>query len=228
MSLLWLIFDFGSDLDLCRFFIRIMLLSGSRFKRQLIPDTYTIFPLAILSVIFSVGMQFILAWYLCTRLPQSINCDNAILRPYPATDSEGGLGYFESPHAFARAPLPAYLYPNYSFANGICRTAPIVQLVCIGLNLFSILNNVPGIRVMKNFAIRVIWASERFVSEDEDGVTKLDYWRQSDYSREPEIRRRTASSCASATSTSATSPSSGSAQLEEPVGHLRLHLRDVL
>jgi hypothetical protein len=167
------------------FFIRVVLLCGSRFKRQLIPDTYTIFPLAFLGVFFSAGMQFILAWYLWTRLPQSYpgtNGDSAVLKPYPGT--EGGRGYFQSPHAFARVPLPAYQYPNYQFANDICRTAPIVQLVCVGLFLFSILNNVPGI--MKNIAI--ILASERFVSEDEDGITKLHYWRESDYSREPENR----------------------------------------
>jgi hypothetical protein len=167
------------------FFIRIMLLSGSRFKKQLIPDTFAIFPLAFLGVIFSAAMQFVLAWYLWTRLPPSYpqtNGDNANLKPYPGT--EAGRGYYESSLAFARSPLPANQYPNYQVANDICRTAPVVQLVCIGLFLFSILNNVPGI--MKNIAI--IWASERFISEDEDGVTKLHYWRESDYSREPENR----------------------------------------
>jgi hypothetical protein len=162
-----------------------MLLSGSRFKKQLIPDTFTLFPLAFLGVIFSAGMQFVLAWYLWTRLPSSYpqtNGDGANLEPYPGT--EGGRGYFYSSQAFARSPLPANQYPNYQFANDICRTAPVVQLVCIGLFLFSILNNVPGI--MKNIAI--IWASERFISEDEDGITKLHYWRESDYSREPENR----------------------------------------
>ena len=165
------------------FFIRVLLLSGSRFKKQLIPCTHEILPLSLLGVIFSAGMQFLLAWYLWTRLPPSnpsTNGNNAVLQTYPGT--EGNRGYYTSPNGFARVPLPALSFPNYQFANDVCRTAPIVQLVCIGLFLFSVINNIPG--VLKNAAI--ILFSERFVSVDEEGVTKLHYWRESEYSRCPE------------------------------------------
>ncbi len=55
----------------------------------------------------------------------------------------------------------------------------MVQLVAIGLFLFSILNNIPG--VIKNFYI--VWKSDRFISVDEEGVTKLHYWRETKRSR---------------------------------------------
>ena len=158
-----------------------MLLSGSTFKKQLIPDTFPLLPLAFLGALFSAAMQIILAFYLWTRLPPTypaVNGNNATRQTYPGTDS--GRSFYASPLGFARVALPAYQYPNYQFANDVCRTVPIVQLVTIGLFLFSVLNNVPGI--LKNLAI--IWFSDRFVSADEEGVTKLHYWRESRYMRE--------------------------------------------
>ncbi len=163
-----------------------MLLSGSSFKKQLIPDTFPLVPLAFLGALFSAAMQIILAFYLWTRLPPTypaVNGNNATRQTYPGTGSGGpgaGRSFYDSPLGFARVALPAYEYPNYKFANDVCRTVPIVQLVTIGLFLFSVLNNVPGI--LKNIAI--IWFSDRFVSVDEEGVTKLHYWRESRYMRE--------------------------------------------
>jgi hypothetical protein len=158
-----------------------MLLSGSRFKKQLIVDNSSLLVLAFLGALLSFAMQFILAWYLWIRLPYSYpdsNGDGSKINEYPGT--EGGRGYYSLPSGFARVPLPAYNYPNYQYANDVCRTVSIVQLVCIFLFLFNILNNVPGI--LKNVAI--IWRSERFISEDEDGITKLHYWRGSDFTNE--------------------------------------------
>ncbi len=154
-----------------------MLLSGSQFKKQLIPETASLIILAILGVLFSAAMQIILSYYLWTRLPQtypSVNGNNVSSHIYPGT--AGGRSYFE----WYSPALPAYPYPNYEFANDVCRTVPIVQLVTIGLFLFSILNNIPG--VIKNF--HIIWNSDRFVSVDEEGVTKLHFWRESRYLRE--------------------------------------------
>jgi hypothetical protein len=97
-------------------------------------------------------MQIILAFYLWTRLPPiypAVNGNNASRNTYDGTD--GGRSYYDSPLGFAHVALPAYEYPNYKFANDVCRTVPIVQIVTIGLFLFSILNNVPGI--LKNIAI---------------------------------------------------------------------------
>jgi hypothetical protein len=169
------------------FYIRIMLLSGSSFRKQLIPDTYPLVFLGLLGVLFSAAMQIVLAFYLWTRLPTTypkVNGDDALRNTYPGTeigaDDNSGRSYYNSPLGFARVPLPAYEFPNYKFANDVCRTVPIVQIVAIGLFLFSILNNVPG--VLKNIAI--IWFSDRFISVDEEGVTKLHYWRESSNSRE--------------------------------------------
>jgi hypothetical protein len=113
-----------------------VLLSGWRFKKQLIPYTFDLLPLAFLGVIFSAGMQFLLAWYLWTRLPVSsphINGNGAVLKPYPGT--EGKRCVFEALHPFASSPLPTNEYPNYRFANDVCRTLPVVQLVCITIKL---------------------------------------------------------------------------------------------
>jgi hypothetical protein len=165
------------------FFIRVVLLSGSTFKKQLIPQTHTLLILSTFGVIFSAGMQLVLAWYLWTRLPPpgpSSNGNSAPLHYYPGTDE--GRGFYNAPPGFARVPLPAYPYPNYKFANDVCRTVPIVQLVCVCLFLFNVLNNLPS--VIKNAFI--ILYSERFVSVDEDGVTKLHYWRESGVSRQPQ------------------------------------------
>jgi hypothetical protein len=146
------------------FYIRIMLLSGSSFKRQLVPETFHLVPLALLGVLFSVGMQIALAFYLWTRLPPTFPAkdgNNASSQVYPGTAN--GRSYYNFPLGFAQVPLPANQYPNYKFANDVCRTVPIVQLATIGLFLFSILNNIPG--VIKNFYI--IWISDRFISIDE-------------------------------------------------------------
>jgi hypothetical protein len=159
------------------FYIRIMLLCGSQFKKQLIPETASLIILGLLTVLFSAAMQIILAYYLWTRLPKTypaVNGNDEVSRIYPGTS--GGRSFFE----WYAPPLPAYSYPNYKFANDVCRTVPIVQLVTIGLFLFSILNNIPG--VIKNF--HIIWNSDRFISVDEEGITKLHYWRESLYSRE--------------------------------------------
>ncbi len=146
----------------------------------MIPETLWLLPLASLGVLFSAGMQFLLAWFLWTRLPQSfpaINGNDSPLNSYPETAQRG---FYDSPLGFARVPLPSYEYPNYLFANDVCRTVSVVQLICIALFLFSILNNIPAIA--KN--IFIIWTSTRFVSEDEEGITKIHYWRESETSRE--------------------------------------------
>jgi hypothetical protein len=151
-----------------------MLLSGSQFKKQLIPETAPLIVLGLLTVLFSGAMQIVLAYYLWTRLPPThpeMNGNNLTSHVYPGTG--GGRSYFE----WFAPPLPASAYPNYKYANDVCRTVPIVQLVTIGLFLFSILNNIPG--VIKNF--HIIWNSDRFISVDEEGITKLHYWRESRY-----------------------------------------------
>ena len=53
-------------------------------------------------------------------------------------------------------------------------------MICVGLFLFYVFNNLPG--VIKNTLI--IFASDRFVSKDTDDITKLHYWRDSDFTRE--------------------------------------------
>jgi hypothetical protein len=162
-----------------------MLLSGSTFNKQLIPDTYPLVLIGFFGAFFSAAMQIILAFFLWTRLPATfplVNGANASRHVYPGTgDGEAhGRFYYALPHGFSHVALPSYEYPNYRFANDVCRTVPVVQLVTIGLFLFSIFNNVPG--VLKNTFI--ILFSDRFVSEDEEGVTKLHYWRESTLVRE--------------------------------------------
>jgi hypothetical protein len=125
-------------------------------------------------------MQFLLAWYLWSRLPKSFPATNGNDSPLKSYPSAGQRGFYDSPLGFARVPLPSYEYPNYLFANDVCRTVPVVQLTCIALFLFSILNNIPAIA--KN--IFIIWKSTRFVSEDEEGITKIHYWRECRASRE--------------------------------------------
>jgi hypothetical protein len=158
------------------FYIRVMLLSGSQFKKQLIPETASLILLGFLTVLFSGAMQILLAYYLWTRLPPTfpeVNGNNISSKVYPGTSN--GRSYFD----WYSPPLPSYSYPNYKFANDVCRTVPIVQLTTIGLFLFSIMNNIPG--VIKNFCI--IWKSDRFISVDEEGITKLHFWRESSYMR---------------------------------------------
>jgi hypothetical protein len=141
---------------LAEFYIQIMLLCGSQFKKQLIPETASLILLGFLTVLFSAAMQIILAYYLWTRLPQTfpqVHGNNVSSEVYPGTS--GGRSYFE----WYAPPLPSSPYPNYKFANDVCRTVPVVQLVTIGLFLFSILNNIPG--VIKNF--HIIWNSDRFI-----------------------------------------------------------------
>ncbi len=143
-------------------------------------------------------MQFSLAWYLWVNLPPIyplVTGYGNVLKPYPGasqSDENGsyvsGRGYFQAKNGFCvapdclTAPLPSYQFPDYSAANDVCRTQSIVQIICIGLFLFSVLTNVPGI--IKN--VLIILSSERFMSEDEEGFTKIHYWRESDFSREPQ------------------------------------------
>ena len=160
----------------------------------MVPKTIGLLWLSFVGVIASAGMQFCLAWYLWISLPQSyplVDGRGAALKPYPLAGQtssdgtyDGGRGYYDTPSACnsiecmsTRVPLPAYQFPDYKFANDICRTATIIQIVCIGLFLFNVLNNVPGL--IKNFL--VILQSEKFISKDEEGITKIHYWRQSDF-----------------------------------------------
>ncbi len=154
--------------------------------------------ISILGVVFAAGMQFLLAWYLWVNLPPIyplVTGKGDVLQPYPGasqTDENGsyvsGRGYFQAKNGFCvapdclTAPLPSYQFPDYSAANDVCRTQSIVQIICIGLFLFSVFTNVPGI--IKNTLI-ILW-SERFLSEDEEDITKIHYWRESDFSREPQ------------------------------------------
>ena len=55
-------------------------------------------------------------------------------------------------------------------------------MICVGLFLFYVFNNLPG--VLKNTLI--IFGSDRFVSKDADDITKIHYWRDSDFTRETE------------------------------------------
>jgi hypothetical protein len=161
----------------------------------MIPKSWVLLPTSVIAAFFSAGMQFLLAWFLWTNLPPvypTVNGKGAKLRPYPGASTtqpdgsyDSGRGYFDSsPGCFdpecLSAPLPALEFPNYSYANDICRTEAIVQIICIGLFLFSVFNNLPG--VFRNLSI-ILW-SERFLSEDEEGVTKIHYWRESALSRE--------------------------------------------
>ncbi len=153
--------------------------------------------ISILGVVFAAGMQFLLAWYLWVNLPPVyplVTSNGNVLKPYPGasqSDENGtyvaGRGYFQAENGFCfapdclTAPLPAYQYPDYSAANDVCRTQSMVQIICIGLFLFSVLTNVPGI--IKNTLI-ILW-SERFLSQNgEEDFTKIHYWRESDFSRE--------------------------------------------
>ena len=101
-------------------------------------------------------MQFSLAWYLWAYLPFHNRDASGSLSPNPpelkgvwAPDQNG--------------------LPKFS----ICRTNPAVQVICIGLFLFYILNSVPGI--LKN-ALIVLWSC-KFVSEDTNGVLRIHFWR---------------------------------------------------
>ena len=72
-----------------------MLLSGSSFKKQLIPDTYPLVILGLLGVLFSAAMQIVLAFYLWTRLPgtfPTVNGDNATRQSYPGRTGEVSMG----------------------------------------------------------------------------------------------------------------------------------------
>jgi hypothetical protein len=112
--------------------------------------------LSSITLLVSFGMQFALAWYLWAYLPFHPRDPSGYLDPNPPElkgvwdPNQNGL-------------------PKFS----VCRTNPIVQVICIGLFLFYILNSVPGI--LKN-ALIVLWSS-KFVSEDTNGVLRIHFWR---------------------------------------------------
>ena len=146
-----------------------------RFNKQLYPDTSKFLIISSFGVIFSALMQFLLAFYLWLRLPpiwpHQLGSGARLIGFWPQTNDNygtstvvngtyaAGRGAYECKNGWCEqgAPLPGYQYPGYQNANDICRTEATVQLVCIGLFLFYVLNNVPG--VVKNFMI--ILKSER-------------------------------------------------------------------
>ena len=147
------------------------------FKKQMYPETWKFLMISLFGVISSALMQFLLAYYLWCRLPpiwpQTLG-SGAKLPGFPPQDGSYGIStvendtyvswhsQYECQNCFCpqAVPLPAYQYPNYQNANDVCRTEATVQLVCIGLFLFYVLNNVPS--VFKN--ILIILDSDRFDS----------------------------------------------------------------
>ena len=138
------------------FFIRNVLLCGSKFDHQVVPNTGGVLLLSSVAVLVSFGMQFSLAYYLWAYLPFHPRDNEQNLSPDPPP-----LGGVWAPNLSGQ--------PEYS----VCRTSPVVQVVCIGLFLFYMLNSVPGI--LKN-ALIVLW-SYKFISEDTNGVLRIHYWR---------------------------------------------------
>jgi hypothetical protein len=135
------------------FLIRNVLLGGSVFEGQVVPSTQSVLPLSVIGVLLAFGMQFALAWYLWSNLPFNQGTDNPSLSKVwnPGQDN----------------------LPKYS----ICRTHPLVQVICIGLVLFYMLNSAPSL--IKNTLI-ILWSS-KFVSRDINGVTRVHYWRTSSF-----------------------------------------------
>ena len=150
-------YSFFSELNVHPgFFIRNVILSGSQFDHQIVPRTRGVLLLSTVAVVVSFGTQFSLAWYLWTYLPFHPRDAGGSLSPNPpqlngvwAPDQNGAAKY------------------------SVCRTNPAVQVICIGLFLFYILNSVPGI--IKNMLI-ALWSC-KFVSEDINGVLRIHYWR---------------------------------------------------
>jgi hypothetical protein len=97
-----------------------------------------------------------LAWYLWAYLPFHPRDSSGYLDPNPPE-------------------LKGVWDPNQNSLPkfSVCRTNPVVQVICIGLFLFYILNSVPGI--LKN-ALIVLWSC-KFISEDTNGVLRIHYWR---------------------------------------------------
>ncbi len=123
------------------------------FEGQVVPSTQSVLPLSVIGVLLAFGMQFALAWYLWSNLPFNQGAENPSLNKVWDPDQDN--------------------FPKYS----ICRTHPLVQVICIGLFLFYMLNSTPSL--IKNTLI-VLWSS-KFVSRDINGVTRIHYWRTSSF-----------------------------------------------
>ena len=142
------------SLGLAGFYIHSVLLGGSTFDRQILPNTTSALVLSTVALLITFGMQFSLAWFLWINLPVHPRREGS-LDPYPPA-----LG-----SVWAAGPDD----PKFS----VCRTNSLIQIICLSVFLFYILNAVPGI--IKNFLI--VLGSDRFVSQDTDGVTRIHYWR---------------------------------------------------
>jgi hypothetical protein len=141
------------------FLIRNVLLGGSVFEGQVVPGSQSLLPLSLIGVLLAFGMQFALAWYLWSNLPFRVNqgTDHPSLSKVWNPDQDN--------------------LPKYS----ICRTHPLVQVLCIRLFLFYMLNSAPTAApsLIKNTLI-ILWPS-KFVSRDINGVTRVHYWRTSSF-----------------------------------------------
>ena len=137
------------------FFVHTVLLGGSKFDNQVVETTQSVYLIAFVGIAMSASMQFILSWRLWLALPFHPRDDSNVLDPYPPN----------------LIPIWGASPTNLNFS--VCRSDPLVQIVCIGLFFFYVLNSVPA--QIKNILI-VFW-SNKFVSEDVDGVTRIHYWR---------------------------------------------------
>ena len=112
--------------------MRNVLLAGSKFKNQVIPESKNLLVLSFLGVLFSAVMQFLLAFMLYWRLPAIYPTtlgSGANLSGFPGISTTvngtvtSGRGAFQclNGNCPQGAPLPALQYPNYKNANDICR-----------------------------------------------------------------------------------------------------------
>ena len=119
------------------------------------PSTTSAIILSSVALLITFGMQFCLAWFLWAYLPVHPRDANRNLDPNPPA-----LGAVWDASS-----------EDQKFS--VCRTNSLIQIICLAVFLFNILNAVPGI--IKNFLI--IITTDRFISQDVDGVTRIHYWR---------------------------------------------------